>query len=55
MPELPEVETIRRTLKQLVLDKRIESVDVTWPKMIKKPQEVEQFVTCITRTIDCRY
>ena len=55
MPELPEVETIRRTLKQLVLHKRIESVDVTWPKMIKKPQEVEQFVRCITRSNHCRY
>ena len=55
LPELPEVETIRRTLKQLVLHKRIESVDVTWPKMIKKPQEVEQFVRCITRSNHCRY
>ena len=30
--EVPEVETIRRTLKQLVLDKRIESVNVTGQK-----------------------
>ncbi len=43
MPELPEVETIRRTLKRLVLNKKIESVSVYWPKMIKKPEEVEQF------------
>lgn len=43
MPELPEVETVRRTLEQLVLHKEIERVSVTWPKIIKKPEEVEQF------------
>jgi formamidopyrimidine-DNA glycosylase len=43
MPELPEVETIKRTLIQLVKGKTIESVSVFWPKMIKKPIEVEQF------------
>lgn len=43
MPELPEVETVRRTLEQLVLHKEIERVSVTWPKIIKKPSEVEQF------------
>ncbi|MDZ5472476.1 DNA-formamidopyrimidine glycosylase [Bacillus sp. 31A1R] len=43
MPELPEVETVRRTLEALVLDKKIKSVSVFWPKMVKKPEEVEQF------------
>lgn len=43
MPELPEVETVRRTLEQLVLHKEIKEVTVTWPKMIKKPEDVEQF------------
>lgn len=43
MPELPEVETVRRTLEQLVLQKEIKNVTVTWPKIIKKPAEVEQF------------
>src|SRR3954468_11703122 len=43
MPELPEVETIRRTLKELVLHKQIQSVSIYWPKIIKKPLEVEQF------------
>lgn len=42
MPELPEVETIRRTLEQLVLEKEIEHVTVLWPKIIKEP-EPEQF------------
>lgn len=43
MPELPEVETVRRTLVELVSGKTIEHVTVTWPKIIKKPVEVEQF------------
>ncbi|MGP4041619.1 DNA-formamidopyrimidine glycosylase [Gracilibacillus sp. D59] len=43
MPELPEVETIRQTLKQLVIGKTIESVDVFWPKIIQEPDDVEQF------------
>lgn len=47
MPELPEVETIRRTLKTLVLNKEIQSVSVFWPKMIKKPEEVEQFAEAL--------
>ncbi|HZH60052.1 MAG TPA: DNA-formamidopyrimidine glycosylase [Metabacillus sp.] len=43
MPELPEVETVRRTLIQLVKGKTIKEVSVHWPKMIKKPEEIEQF------------
>jgi len=43
MPELPEVETVRRTLEQLVLGKEIQEVSVLWPKIIKKPEPVEQF------------
>ncbi|WP_017726619.1 DNA-formamidopyrimidine glycosylase [Halalkalibacterium ligniniphilum] len=43
MPELPEVETVRRTLTRLVVGKVIEDVTVTWPKMIKRPDDVEQF------------
>jgi formamidopyrimidine-DNA glycosylase len=47
MPELPEVETVRRTLLQLVKGKTIKSVEVRWPKMIKKPQPVEQFIDAL--------
>ncbi|RFU65969.1 DNA-formamidopyrimidine glycosylase [Peribacillus glennii] len=43
MPELPEVETIRRTLEQLVIGKTIKQVSVFWPKIIKAPEQVEQF------------
>ncbi|SFB17209.1 MULTISPECIES: DNA-formamidopyrimidine glycosylase [unclassified Bacillus (in: firmicutes)] len=45
MPELPEVETVRKTLKALVTDKTIESVTVKWPKMIKR--DVDQFVDAL--------
>jgi formamidopyrimidine-DNA glycosylase len=47
LPELPEVETVRRTLAQLVLGKKIEEVKVLWPKMVKKPDEVDQFMDAL--------
>lgn len=43
MPELPEVETIKRTLEQLLLNKTIEDVDVYWGNIIKKPEDAKQF------------
>lgn len=39
MPELPEVETVRRGLERLVVGKTIVSVDVRVPKMIKTEQD----------------
>lgn len=47
MPELPEVETVRKTLKQLVLHKTIENITVYWPKIIKNPVDVEQFIDAL--------
>ena len=44
MPELPEVETIRRTLEQLVVGKQIEDVRIFWPKIIKQPENTDEFV-----------
>ncbi|NMH67989.1 DNA-formamidopyrimidine glycosylase [Bacillus sp. RO3] len=44
MPELPEVETVRRTLEMLVVGKKIKDVSVFWPKMIKNPAETDEFV-----------
>ena len=35
MPELPEVETVRRGLEKLILGKKISSVEIRYPKMIK--------------------
>ncbi len=39
MPELPEVETVRRGLERLALGRRIVSVDVRVPKMIRTHRE----------------
>lgn len=43
MPELPEVETIRRTLEQLILDKTVANVQIYWGKIIKEPDDAERF------------
>lgn len=43
MPELPEVETIRRTLEQYVLNKTIAAVHVYWGKIIKEPDDTGKF------------
>lgn len=43
MPELPEVETVKRTLEVLVLHKTIAAVEVRWANMIKQPDDIEQF------------
>lgn len=42
MPELPEVETVRNTLKKLVLGKQIRDIDVFYEKMIRN-RTVEDF------------
>lgn len=43
MPELPEVETIRKTLKRFVLNRTINNVDVYWGNIIKQPDDQEHF------------
>src|SRR5699024_8066341 len=43
MPELPEVETVRRTLSKLVTGEKIIDVEVYWPKIIKKPADISVF------------
>lgn len=47
MPELPEVETVRRTLNELVAGKRIERVTVTLPRIIQRPDEPEAFAAAL--------
>lgn len=42
MPELPEVETVRRTLRTLVIGKTIAAVSVRLPRIIQRP-EPDQF------------
>ncbi|MCU9614177.1 DNA-formamidopyrimidine glycosylase [Caldibacillus lycopersici] len=44
MPELPEVETVRKTLEALVIGKTIEEIQVFWPKIIKQPDDVQEFI-----------
>lgn len=43
MPELPEVETVVRTLLGLVQGKKIERVSVLLPRIIRTPDDVEAF------------
>ncbi|WP_127532788.1 DNA-formamidopyrimidine glycosylase [Paenibacillus kobensis] len=52
MPELPEVETVCRTLNQLVAGKTITDVTVSLPRIIRKPAEPEMFAAALAgRTI----
>ncbi len=46
MPELPEVETVRQTLRNFVLDKKIEGIDVYYSKIIDG--DVDEFVRKVT-------
>ncbi|TFE27791.1 DNA-formamidopyrimidine glycosylase [Cohnella luojiensis] len=39
MPELPEVETVRRTLNQLITGKKISHVTVNLPRILQKPDD----------------
>lgn len=43
MPELPEVETIRKTLEKLVLKKKINDITIHWPNIIQEPDDVDHF------------
>ncbi|MCD7840215.1 MAG: DNA-formamidopyrimidine glycosylase [Erysipelotrichaceae bacterium] len=39
MPELPEVETVRQTLRQFILGREIIGIDVYYPKMIESDMD----------------
>ncbi|MBT2762417.1 DNA-formamidopyrimidine glycosylase [Paenibacillus sp. ISL-20] len=43
MPELPEVETVKRTLNQLIKGKHIDHVSVHLPRIIQRPDDIEAF------------
>ncbi|MEC0180732.1 DNA-formamidopyrimidine glycosylase [Paenibacillus peoriae] len=43
MPELPEVETIKRTLNELIVDKYIDHVTVNLPRIIQRPDDIHAF------------
>ena len=45
MPELPEVETVRRGLEKLIVNKVVQNISSTWPKSFPNaPVDVETFV-----------
>ncbi|ANE48363.1 5-hydroxymethyluracil DNA glycosylase [Paenibacillus swuensis] len=58
MPELPEVETVRRTLNQLITGKEIARVTVHLPRILQRPREAELFDAVLTgqtvRTVERR-
>jgi formamidopyrimidine-DNA glycosylase len=43
MPELPEVETVRKTLNSIVVGKTIKDVTIRWENIIHYPKEIEAF------------
>lgn len=47
MPELPEVETVRRTLAGLVIGKTIQSVDVKLNRIIRLPDDPQLFAALL--------
>lgn len=45
MPELPEVETVRRGLHELIIGRKVKEVDHDWPKSFPNaPADVKQFL-----------
>jgi formamidopyrimidine-DNA glycosylase len=38
VPELPEVETVRRGLEKLILNKTISEMEIRWPRIIESPE-----------------
>lgn len=50
MPELPEVETVKRELEKVILGKKITDVIINNPKVIKEPKR-EDFVKGLKNTV----
>lgn len=48
MPELPEVETVRRDLEQLVLGQRVTSVEATNARLLRRHADPEEFIARLT-------
>ncbi|MEQ6375692.1 DNA-formamidopyrimidine glycosylase [Bacillaceae bacterium S4-13-58] len=47
MPELPEVEAVRQTLKKLVISKKIQDVSVLWPNIVRQPDDKNEFISLL--------
>ncbi|MGD9677555.1 MAG: DNA-formamidopyrimidine glycosylase [Vulcanibacillus sp.] len=43
MPELPEVETVRRSLEVLIIGKTVQTIDVLYSRIIRTPLDVQEF------------
>lgn len=54
MPELPEVETVRRTLEAQIVGKRITEVEVYYDKMLENIS-VEEFKRCLKNEKICSF
>lgn len=52
MPELPEVETVKETLKKQVLNKKIKEVQVLYPNIIAEPSYQEFCKLLVGQTIN---
>jgi len=52
MPELPEVETVRRTLSTLILDKEIRDIDIFYSKIIRNVDSIQFKEKLIGKKID---
>lgn len=52
LPELPEVETVRRGLERLVLNKTVQEVNVLWPRIIESPSAEDFAALLIGETIE---
>lgn len=53
MPEMPEVETIRRGLTKYIVGKKLVQADVLLPRQLRAPQSVETFQSMIVgRTLE---
>lgn len=52
MPELPEVETVKRTLNNLILNKTIRDIDIFYNKIIRNKTDQEFKELLIGRSID---
>jgi formamidopyrimidine-DNA glycosylase len=50
MPELPEVETVRRGLNQHTLDRSITGSEVLLPRTIAHPDTTDEFIAALHRT-----
>ncbi|CAM3881964.1 DNA-formamidopyrimidine glycosylase [Cohnella lubricantis] len=47
MPELPEVETVRRTLNSLITGKTIRQVTATLPRILQRPDDPDAFAATL--------